>query len=262
LGSAEKKKNEKTILGKIGKALWRMVLPVAIVVVWEVVCRTGLVSSYAMPAPEAVVKTAVESIRDGSLWGHILTSFFRVHEGFMLAVTFGLVIGIAMGLSKKAERFFEVTVQILKPIPPIAWIPLAILWFGIGEQSKLYIIFLGAFFPILLNTISGVHNLDPRYLELAEVYEVDRRRLIGRIILPGALPEILTGIRVGLGNAWVCVVAAEMIAASQGIGYMLSNGRSMSRPDIVILGMLLIGIIGKLVDDLLKYIFSKLIEWT
>jgi sulfonate transport system permease protein len=179
----------------------------------------------------------------------------------MIAAVFGLIIGIAMGLSKKAERFFEVTVQILKPIPPIAWIPLAILWFGIGEQSKLFIIFLGAFFPILLNTISGIHNLDPRYLELAEVYEVDRRRKISKIILPGAMPEILTGIRIGLGNAWVCVVAAEMIAASRGIGYMLSNGRSMSRPDIVILGMLLIGIIGKIVDDLLKLIFSKLIEW-
>jgi sulfonate transport system permease protein len=255
-------KNTTTVTGKIGNIVLRLILPVSILLVWEVVCRTGLVDSYAMPAPETVIKTAWESIRDGSLWKHILTSFFRVHEGFMLAVFFGLVIGTIMGLNKKAEQFFEVTVQILKPIPPIAWIPLAILWFGIGEQSKLFIIFLGAFFPILLNTISGIHNLDPRYLELAEVYEVDRRRLISKIILPGALPEILTGIRVGLGNAWVCVVAAEMIAASQGIGYMLSNGRSMSRPDIVILGMLLIGIIGKLVDDLLKFVFDKLVDWT
>ena len=258
----EEKRKGKASRNKIRGILWRLVLPLSIVLAWEAVCRAGLVNSYAMPSPEAVVKTAVDSIRDGSLWGHILASFFRVHEGFMLAAAFGLVLGILMGLSKRAEHFFEVTVQILKPIPPIAWIPLAILWFGIGEQSKLFIIILGAFFPILLNTISGIHNLDPRYLELAEVYEVSRKRLITRIILPGAMPEVLTGIRVGLGNAWVCVVAAEMIAASQGIGYMLSNGRSMSRPDIVILGMLLIGIIGKVVDDLLKLVFSKLIEWT
>ena len=257
----EKKNGEKSH-NTIRGILWRLVLPFSLVLVWETVCRAGLVNNYAMPAPETVVQTAADSIRDGSLWGHILTSFFRVHEGFMLAAVFGLVIGVTMGLSKKAEHFFEVTVQILKPIPPIAWIPLAILWFGIGEQSKLFIIILGAFFPILLNTISGIHNLDPRYLELAEVYEMSRKRLITKIILPGAMPEILTGIRIGLGNAWVCVVAAEMIAASQGIGYMLSNGRSMSRPDIVILGMLLIGIIGKVVDDLLKLVFSKLIEWT
>jgi len=261
MSDTDKKKNRK-MPGKLKSFILRLILPLCIILVWEAVCRTGLVSSYAMPSPGTVMRTAIEGIRDGSLWQHILTSFFRVHEGFMLAAVFGLVLGIAMGLSIKAEKFFEITVQILKPIPPIAWIPIAILWFGIGEQSKLFIIFLGAFFPILLNTISGIHNLNPRYLELAEVYEVDRRRLISRIILPGALPEILTGIRVGLGNAWVCVVAAEMIAASRGIGYMLSNGRSMSRPDVVILGMLLIGIIGKIVDDLLKYVFGKLNDWT
>ena len=173
-----------------------------------------------------------------------------------------LILGIVTGLHPKAEAFTELLIQIIKPIPPIAWIPLAILWFGIGESSKLYIIFIGAFFPVLLNTVSGIHSIDPRYLELARVYEVDRFRLITRVILPGALPSILTGIRVGLGNAWVCVVAAEMIAATRGIGYMLSNGRSMSRSDLVILGMLLIGIVGKLMDDFLKYVSRKLVKWT
>ncbi|MBO7618704.1 MAG: ABC transporter permease, partial [Bacteroidales bacterium] len=148
------------------------------------------------------------------------------------------------------------------PIPPIAWIPLAILWFGIGESSKLYIIFYGAFFPILLNTVDGIHNIDKRYLELGRVYEVDKKRLVWRVILPGALPSILTGIRVGLGNAWVCVVAAEMIAATKGIGYMLTNGRSLSRADDVILAMLLIGIVGKFMDDVLKFVSKKIMKWS
>lgn len=246
---------------KLGGILWYILLPLAVLVVWELVCHLGYVKAYAMPAPEGVVMTAVDKIKDGSLFTHIGISFLRVLEGFLIAMVSAIILGIVMGLHKKAENFFELVIQVLKPIPPIAWIPLAILWFGIGESSKLFIIFLGAFFPVLLNTIAGIQSLDKKYLELARVYEVDYKRLITRIILPGALPSILTGIRVGLGNAWICVVAAEMIAATKGIGYMLSNGRSMSRPDEVILGMLLIGIVGKIMDDILKWISKKIVKW-
>ena len=187
--------------------------------------------------------------------------FLRVLKGFLLALISALVLGVLIGLSRPIERFTELVIQLLKPIPPIAWIPLAILWFGIGESSKLYIIFYGAFFPILLNTVDGIHNIDKRYLELGCVYEVDRWRLVWKVILPGALPSIFTGVRVGLGNAWVCVVAAEMIAATRGIGYMLSNGRSMSRADDVILAMLLIGIVGKIMDDILRIIPKIIMKW-
>lgn len=247
--------------GRIRAFLWPITLPLIIIVIWEIVCHTGQVKSYSMPAPEAVIKVAAETIADGSLPKNIWASFSRVLEGFLIAMICALILGVVTGLSKRAESFTELVIQIIKPIPPIAWIPLAILWFGIGESSKLYIIFLGAFFPILLNTVDGIHNIDPRYLELARVYEVDKKRLITKVILPGALPSILTGIRVGLGNAWVCVVAAEMIAATRGVGYMLSNGRSMSRPDIVILGMLLIGIIGKIMDDVLKKVSKRIMKW-
>lgn len=249
------------IIRIIGWAALYLALPVLLIIIWQSVCSIGDVRSYNMPSPDMILNDAIDKIKDGTFWKHITVSFLRVLEGFVIAALSALVIGTVIGLSKYFERFTELVLQILKPIPPIAWIPLAILWFGIGEMSKLYIIFYGAFFPILLNTVDGIHNIDKRYLELARVYEVDKLRLVWRVILPGALPSILTGIRVGLGNAWVCVVAAEMIAATKGIGYMLSNGRSMSRADDVILAMLLIGIVGKLMDDVLKWMSVKIMRW-
>ncbi len=250
------------VLGTIFKFIRYFSLILILIVVWEIVCRYGNVKSYSMPAPAMIAQDAIEKLQSGILLKHITVSFLRVLEGFLAALLSALILGVLIGLSKPVEEFTELVLQILKPIPPIAWIPLAILWFGIGESSKLYIIFYGAFFPILLNTVDGIHNIDKRYIELGRVYEMKKWRLVSKVILPGALPSILTGIRVGLGNAWVCVVAAEMIAATKGIGYMLSNGRSMSRADDVILAMLLIGIVGKIMDDVLKFVSSKLMKWS
>lgn len=262
----DKKDGSKKITGTplttaIGSGIWYILLPLILIVVWEYISNYGNVKIYNMPAPEVILKDAAEKIHNGVLLKHIAVSFIRVLEGFLIALVCALVLGVLIGLSKVIERFTELVLQILKPIPPIAWIPLAILWFGIGESSKLYIIFYGAFFPILLNTIDGIHNIDKRFLELGRVYELSKLKLIQKVVLPGALPSILTGIRVGLGNAWVCVVAAEMIAATKGVGYMLSNGRSMSRADDVILAMLLIGIVGKLMDDVLKWISKRIMKW-
>lgn len=251
----------KTFLQRIGGGIWYILLPVLIILAWELVCHYGTVRVYNLPAPEVIFQNAVDKIQSGILWKHTSASFLRVLEGFLLAMGSALVLGVLIGLSKPVEKFTELVIQILKPIPPIAWIPLAILWFGIGESSKLYIIFYGAFFPILLNTVDGILNIDKRYLELGKVYEIGKWRLVWQVILPGALPSILTGIRVGLGNAWVCVVAAEMIAATRGIGYMLSNGRSMSRADDVILAMLMIGIVGKIMDDVLRWGSRKIMKW-
>lgn len=252
----------KSLHKKIGWIGLYLAFPILVILFWEYVCHFGDVKVYNMPAPEIILTDALDKIKSGILWKHISASFLRVLEGFLAAAAAALILGVLIGLNKYFERFMELVLQILKPIPPIAWIPLAILWFGIGESSKLYIIFYGAFFPILLNTVDGIHNIDKRYLELGRVYEVDKKRLVWRVILPGALPSILTGIRVGLGNAWVCVVAAEMIAATKGIGYMLTNGRSLSRADDVILAMLLIGIVGKFMDDVLKFVSKKIMKWS
>lgn len=238
-----------------------MILPLILLGLWKGADLLGMLKPYTMPQPESIITTAIDLAKEGKLHQHILSSIFLVLRGFLLALGAALILGIAIAMLRKVEAFFELTIQIFKPIPPIAWIPLSILWFGIGVESKLYIIFLGALFPILLNVISGIQSIDKKYFELAKVYEVPRSQLIRKIVLLGALPQIMTGVRVGLGNAWVCVVAAEMIASVTGVGYLLTYGRSLSRPDMVILAMLLIGIIGKIMDDVLKFITARLTKW-
>lgn len=252
---------KKSLINKLLFTFIYILMPILILVIWKIAALSGYIKPYTMPTPEKVIETIGEVLKNGQLINNILASVFRVLEGFFIALILALILGILIGLSKKFEILTEITFQILKPIPPIAWIPLAIIWFGIGEASKIFIIVLGAFFPILLNVIDGIKNIDPRYLELEKVYEVRKIKFIKGVILPGALPYIMTGIRVGLGNAWVCVVAAEMIAATKGVGYMLTDGRNLSRPDLVILGMLIIGVVGKIMDDVLKNISKKIIKW-
>lgn len=248
---------------KRGLRYWALylALPILVLIVWELADLFGIIKPYTMPSPMGIVKVIIEYVKNGVLFTSIWVSFARVLEGFLLALACAFVLGMAASLFPKVEIFTDLVVQILRPIPPIAWIPLAILWFGIGEGSKIYIIFLGAFFPIFVNIVDGVKSIDRKYYELAEVYEIPKIKMIRQIIIPGALPSIMTGIRLGLGNAWVCVVAAEMIGATKGVGYMLSNGRSLSRPDIVVLGMLIVGIVGKLMDDLLRQIRKRAITW-
>lgn len=253
---------KKDVKRGIGHYILYFSLPAIIFVIWEWADIAGILKPYTMPAPMAILNTFFEYLKNGRLLTDIGVSLIRVVEGFLLAFAAAFVIGIGASVSPWFDTFTDLVIQILRPIPPIAWIPLAILWFGIGQGSKVFIIFLGAFFPIFINTTEGVKNIDGKFFELAEVYEMPKQKLITKIVIPGALPQIMTGIRLGLGNAWVCVVAAEMIGATSGVGYMLSDGRSLSRPDIVILGMFIVGIFGKVMDDLLKMLNKKLIKWS
>lgn len=236
-------------------------LIIVVLVFWEYITITGKIPSYALPSIQKVLGTAWKLLADGILVKHILASFARVLTGFFIGFLLAMLIGFPIALSKNFEEITELIIQILKPIPPIAWIPLAILWFGIGEVSKIYIIFMGSFFPILINVVAGIKEIDGRLYELGTVYEIPKTKLIRKIVFPGALHSILTGVRVGLGNAWICVVASEMIAANSGVGYMLNNGRSLGQPDQVVLGMIIIGVVGKLMDDVLKKISVLAIKW-
>ncbi|MGC4018888.1 MAG: ABC transporter permease [Muricomes sp.] len=248
---------------KKGIGYWALYLaiPVLLVIIWELADLKGMIKPYTMPSPKGIITVIIEYLKNGMLIESFWVSFVRVLEGFLLALIAAFLLGMGASLFPKVETATDFVIQILRPIPPIAWIPLAILWFGIGEISKIYIIFLGSFFPIFVNILDGVKSIDAKYYELAEVYETPKIKIIQRIIVPGAMPAIMTGFRLGLGNAWVCVVAAEMIGATKGVGYMLSNGRSLSRPEIVVLGMLIVGIVGKLMDDFLRYIRRKVITW-
>ncbi|MDO5548089.1 MAG: ABC transporter permease [Eubacteriales bacterium] len=250
-----------TVRKGLGHWVLYFTLVILILAAWESADMAGMLHAYTLPPLKTIVATAVEYAQKGALLNNIIVSLIRVLEGFAIALVAGFVLGVLVSVFPRFETFTDLLIQIIRPIPPIAWIPLAILWFGIGQSSKVFIIFLGAFFPIFVNTVDGIKNIDKRYYELVEVYEVPKLEMIRKITIPGALPSITTGIRLGLGNAWVCVVAAEMIGATSGVGFMLADGRSLSRPDVVILGMLIVGIFGKLMDDVLKIIRERIITW-
>jgi len=232
-----------------------------VLAVWQGLSNLGYIKPMILPPPSRVALTFWELLKSGDLTRHIGISVLRVLEGFGIAASLGLGLGGAIGLSRTLDRLTDMIIQVIKPIPPIAWIPLAILWFGIGEQSKVYIIFLGAFFPIIINTIDGIRQTDGRFVEVARILVVPRGKFIRQVVLPGALPAIMTGLRVGLMVAWMCVVAAELIAASSGIGYLIMDARQLSQSDVVLVGMITIGVIGKLMDSLIKRLEKRLIRW-
>ncbi len=248
-------------IGKIKHLVQYVGLSAVIMVVWQALSQLGYIKPLILPPPSQVALAFWDLIRSGAMVRHVGISVLRVLEGFGIAAILGLGLGIAIGLSRTLERLTDLIIQLVKPIPPIAWIPLAILWFGIGEESKVYIIFLGALFPIVINTIDGIRQTDQKFVEVARILEVPRFKFIRKVVIPGAYPAIMTGIRVGLMVAWMCVVAAELIAASSGIGYLIMDARQLSQSDVVLVGMITIGVIGKLMDSIIKRLEKRLIDW-
>jgi sulfonate transport system permease protein len=246
---------------KIKHLLQYVSLSVVILVVWQMASNLGYIKPLILPPPSQVAMTFWELLQSGAMARHVGISVLRVLEGFGIAALLGLGLGIAIGLSRTLDRMSDLIIQVVKPIPPIAWIPLAILWFGIGEESKVYIIFLGAFFPIIINTIDGIRQTDHKLVEVARILEVPRWKFVRQVVIPGAFPAIMTGLRVGLMVAWMCVVAAELIAASSGIGYLIMDARQLSQSDVVLVGMITIGVIGKVMDSLIKRLEQRLIGW-
>lgn len=238
------------------------ILPIVILfIIWYAVTSPDSYKGVLFPKLTTILKTFVHKLSDGSLLEAVGTSLIRVLKGYMLSVIFGIVFGIVIGLSSHAQRLTDLFIQILKPIPPIAWIPLVILWMGIDESSKVFLIFLGGFFTILLNVIDGIRYTDKKLLEVASVMETPKAKYILHLIIPAAFPSIFTGLRVAMGTSWSCVVAAELVASSSGVGYMISNARNFGQMDVVIVGMLSIGIIGKIMDVILMFIERKVLAW-
>jgi sulfonate transport system permease protein len=246
---------------RVRSFIGRISLPIGILVVWQLASMAGLVSPALLPSPLYVAETIWYLINSGDLWRHVSASSLRVIQGFVIAAVLALSLGIAMGIFRRLDRFVDLLIQVLKPVPPIAWIPLSILWFGIDEGAKIFIIVLGAFFPVLTSTVDAIRQTDRRYVELARALELPRGLFIRKIMLPGALPQIMSGLRLGLAMAWMCVVAAELIAASSGVGFLIMDGRAVSQADLVLAGMLTMGVLGKLTDDVLRVVEQKLIRW-
>jgi NitT/TauT family transport system permease protein len=226
------------------------VLAVLVAAWWLVVVATN---SVIFPTPWQVVRGIVELIADGTLLEHIAASLMRVGIGFALAVVVALPLGLWMGWVRGAYVTLNPLFQILRPISPIAWIPIAILWFGVGNASPIFLIFISSVFPMVVQTTAGVHTIERRYLQAAENFGVSRWTLFRRVIIPAVLPQIIVGMRIGLGVAWLVVVAAEMIALRSGLGYLIIDSRNAgNRYDLVVAGMVMIGLIGLLLDGMMR----------
>lgn len=237
------------------------ILPVALLVLAETAAHFGWVQARLLPPPTEIVQT-LSSLAEQGLPGHIAASVARVFSGYVIGAVLAVAFGLFVGLSKHAEAFFEPTFQALRAIPSLAWVPLLLLWFGIDETPKITLIAIGAFFPIYLGLVSGIRNVDRKLIELGEMYGLSAASLARRIVLPAALPSLFTGLRNGLSLAWMFLVAAELIAATKGIGYLLTDGRETSRPDIVLAAILLLAILGKLTDGILKWLETRQLAWS
>jgi NitT/TauT family transport system permease protein len=236
------------------------VIAALIAVWWAAVAAT---QSVIFPTPWSVITGTLELLRDGTLWRHIGASLMRVGTGFLLAVCIAVPLGLWMGWVRGVYSTLNPIFQILRPISPIAWIPIAILWFGVGNASPIYLIFISSVFPMIVQTTVGVHTIEKRYLRAAENFGVSRHTLFTQVVIPAVLPQIIVGMRIGLGVAWLVVVAAEMIALHSGLGYMIMDSRNAgNRYDLVIAGMIIIGLIGLSLDGIMRMLERvKWVRW-
>jgi sulfonate transport system permease protein len=239
----------------------RLILPLTILVLWEAIARTGLVPAYNFPPTSAVLSTLIELARSGAMFKHLSISAMRVLFGFLIGAGFGTVLGALTGFSTKWREVCDGTIQSLRSIPIIAWVPLFILWLGIDEAPKISLIAIGAFFPVYLNLFIAIRGVDRKLIEVGQANRMTGWRLVRRVMLPSAMPAYFVGLRTGLGLSWMFVAAAELLGASSGIGYMLLEAQSLGRPAVVIASMVLFGICGKVTDLILAAMSARLLHW-
>lgn len=244
-----------------GRTLKGLIVPALILAAWAGGSRLSLWNSYLVPAPAAVGDAAAALLQNGVLPKHILASLYRVFGGFLAAFTLAFPLGIILGMDPRRRDYFQVTLEFIRHVPPLAALPMLILWFGIGEWPKLLIVVLATFFPIFLNTLHGVTACDVKLIEVGQSFGLSRREIFRYIILPSALPAVLVGMRLGLGYSWRALIGAELVAAASGIGYMILDAEQLARPDIVVLGILTIGFLGSAIDWAFFRLTRLIIPW-
>lgn len=237
------------------------ILPLIILIAWEAASRTELVEAHILPSPMVIIEQIIGMAADGTLWDHLGITVFRVFAGFLIGAAAALVIGSVVGYFNLFEKIMDPLIQAFRSIPGLAWVPLFILWLGIGESSKVLLIAVGVFFPVYLNIVSGIQGVDRKLIEVGKIYKFTSYQTLRKIILPASLPSFIVGIRSGLGLGWMFVVAAELMGASQGIGYLLVLGQNTYSPELVIASIVLFAVLGKLTDSLLKLVEKKSLSW-
>lgn len=252
-------------------------VPVLVLIIWEICSRTGVFSEVVLPAPSAVAakwwayllpgqpqeagQSNLAWMFSGELIHDAYTSLYRVIGGFLIGAGLALPLGLLMGANNRIYDLFNPLVQILRPIPPIAYIPLAILWFGLGNPPSFFLIAIGAFFPVLMNTIAGVRHVDGIYLRAARNLGVTQWTMFQRVILPAATPYILAGVRIGIGTAFIVVIVSEMIAVNDGLGFRILEAREFMWSDKIIAGMITIGMLGLAIDTAVSHLNNHLLRW-
>jgi ABC-type nitrate/sulfonate/bicarbonate transport system permease component len=249
------------VLPVLGQLRYLIVIPV-IFVLWELGVRLHWINGNIMPAPSATLHALFELARAGYLWRDIEASVVRVTVGFSLAAVAAISLGLALGIWRSAAAYILPVIELIRPISVLAWIPLAILWFGLGDHSAWFIIFLGSFFPIFTNTYLGARSVAPIHIQVAQCFGAGRWLFLRRVMFPSALPYIIAGLRVGLGVGWTCVIAAELIAATSGLGYMIQLARTMIETENVMAGMIVIGVIGFIMNSGMLWLERRFIRWT
>jgi sulfonate transport system permease protein len=237
------------------------VVPILVLLVWQAGSQFGVIQANVLPAPSAVAEAGWHLARTGELWTNIEVSAARALVGFAIGGGIGFVLGMMNGLSSLSETLTDSTLQMLRNIPHLALIPLVILWFGIDESAKVFLVALGVFFPIYVNTQHGVRSVDPHLLEMGRAYGMSETTLFLRVVLPGALPSIFVGLRYGLGIMWLTLIVAETISASSGIGYMAMNAREFMQVDIVVFSILVYAALGKLADSVARLLERTTLRW-
>lgn len=254
----EKKKNRLSFSRKKPAAL---IVPVLLLLLWEILGRAGYINPTILPTPGKIFEACIKLINKGRLQADILISLRRVMEGYLIGAFLGIVVGVGMGMFPTLENLMSLITGLLRPIPIVAWVPVLILWMGIGEASKVTVIAIGSFWPVLLNVTDGIRNVDVKYKEVAQVFVKPKRIELFRVILPAALPMIFTGLRISVGTAWVSVIGAELIASSSGLGYLIQYSRELSQPANMLVGVFAIGVIGLLINKLIVVIEKYALHW-
>ncbi len=241
--------------------LRRIALFVLLLTVWQLSSRLGLLNPIVLPAPSKVAAALWQLAASGELLAHAAASLQRVLLGFFISVALAIPLGLLLGTNRALRHGLGPVLALLRPIPPIAWVPLAILWFGLGNGPSYFVTMIASFFPLLLNTMAGVENVDPRHLNVARSLGASRRMIFLEVVLPSAAPFILSGMRVGLTVSWMSVVAAEMVSANRGLGYFIESKQEMVQMEMVIGGMFTIGLIGIILDQLLVTLNRRWVRW-
>ena len=255
------KQRSGNVVYKVWRGFLPWLVPILTVIVWQILSQGGVISAKVLPAPLEVLQVGIKLTQSGELVKHLAISGTRAFIGFAIGGGIGFLLGLINGSSAIAETLLDTSMQMLRNIPHLALIPLVILWFGIGEEAKIFLVIIGVMFPIYLNTYHGIRTVDSGLIEMGRVYGLNPLQIFWKIVLPGALPSILIGVRFALGIMWLTLIVAETIASDSGIGYLAMNAREFLQTDVVVFAILLYALLGKLADVAARFLESILLQW-